>query len=48
VADAKTEKSNPNHDSRPQEQRANAAQRAYGNEIKKAVQQIEKDRKKSQ
>jgi hypothetical protein len=27
-------------------QRANAAQRAYGPEIKKAVKQIEKDRKK--
>jgi RHS repeat-associated protein len=44
--DAAAEKSNPNHDQRPQEQRANAAQQAYGNEIKKEVKQIEKDRKK--
>jgi RHS repeat-associated protein len=44
--DYEAEKSNPNHDARPQEQRANAAQKAYANEIKKAVKQIEKDRKK--
>jgi RHS repeat-associated protein len=44
--DAAAEKSNPNHDARPQEQRANAAQQAYGKEIKQAVKQIEKDRKK--
>ena len=43
--DYAAEKSLP-HDQRPQEQRANAAQKAYGNEIKKAVKQIEKDRKK--
>ena len=43
--DAAAEKSQP-HDQRPQEQRANAAQKAYTNEIKKAVKQIEKDRKK--
>jgi RHS repeat-associated protein len=43
--DAKAEKSLP-HDQRPQEQRANAAQKAYTPEIKKAVKQIEKDRKK--
>ena len=43
--DAKAEKSLP-HDQRPQEQRANAAQKAYTNEIKKEVKQIEKDRKK--
>jgi hypothetical protein len=34
------------HDQRPQEQRANAAQKAYTKEIQKAVKQIEKDRKK--
>ena len=44
--DAAAEKSNPNHDARPQEQRANAAQKTYGPEIKKAVKQIEKERKK--
>jgi hypothetical protein len=43
--DAKAEKSLP-HDQRPQEQRANAAQKAYTKEIKQAVKQIEKDRKK--
>ena len=43
--DAAAEKSLP-HDQRPQEQRANAAQKAYGNEIKKEVKQIEKQRKK--
>ena len=43
--DAKAEKSTP-HDARPQEQRANAAQKAYTKEIKQAVKQIEKDRKK--
>ena len=31
------------HDQRLQEQRANAAQKAYGNEIKKAVKQIQKE-----
>jgi RHS repeat-associated protein len=36
------------HDARPQEQRANAAQKAYSKEIKQAVKQIEKDRKKEQ
>jgi hypothetical protein len=46
AADAKAEKANPNHDQRPQEQRANAAQKAYTPEIKKEVKQIEKDRKK--
>jgi hypothetical protein len=44
--DAAAEKSNPNHDARPQEQRANTAQKAYTKEIKQAVKQIEKDRKK--
>jgi len=43
--DAAAEKSLP-HDQRPQEQRANAAQKAFGNEIKKEVKQIQKDRKK--
>ena len=43
--DAAAEKSLP-HDQRPQEQRANAAQQAFGNEVKKEVKQIEKDRKK--
>jgi hypothetical protein len=43
--DAKAEKSQP-HDQRPQEQRANVAQKTYTNEIKKAVKQIEKDRKR--
>ena len=43
--DAAAEKSLP-HDQRPQEQRANAAQKAYGNEIKKEVKQIEKQWKK--
>jgi RHS repeat-associated protein len=43
--DSAAEKSLP-HDQRPQEQRANAAQKAYGPEIKQAVKQIEKDRKK--
>jgi RHS repeat-associated protein len=44
--DAAAERSIPNHDQRPQEQRANAAQKAYTNEIKKAVKQIRKERKK--
>lgn len=44
--DAKAEHANPCHNCRPQEQRANAAQKKYGSEIKKAVKQIEKDRKK--
>jgi RHS repeat-associated protein len=43
--DAAAEKSQP-HDQRPQEQRANAAQKAFTKEIKQAVKQIEKDRKK--
>ena len=46
VKDQAAEKSNPNHDARPQEQRANAAQKAYGPEIKQAVKQIETSRKK--
>jgi uncharacterized protein YecE (DUF72 family) len=37
---------NPLHDQRPHEQRANAAQKAYGNEIKQRVKQTEKDRKR--
>ncbi len=45
AADAKAERALP-HDQRPQEQRANAAQKAYGPEIKKAMGQIVKDRKK--
>jgi RHS repeat-associated protein len=44
--DAKAEHANPCHNCRPQKQRANAAQKQYGPEIKKAVKQIEKDRKK--
>jgi RHS repeat-associated protein len=36
------------HDKRPQEERANGMQKQYGPEIKKAVQQMEKDRKKDQ
>ncbi len=44
--DAAAERSNPNHDSRPQEKRANAAQKAYTKEIKRKVKQIEKARKK--
>ena len=43
--DAAAEKSQP-HDQRPQEQRANAAQKAFTKEIKQAVKQIEKQRKK--
>jgi len=43
--DAAAEKSMP-HDQRPQEQRPNAAQQSYTKEIKQAVKQIEKDRKK--
>jgi hypothetical protein len=42
--DAAAEKSLP-HDQRPQEQRANAAQKAYGNEIKRAVKRIAKERR---
>jgi hypothetical protein len=45
-ADAKKEAANPNHDTRPQEQRAIAADKKYGGQIAKAVKQIEKDRKK--
>lgn len=37
---------NPQHDQRPQEQRANAAQKAYADEIKQMVKQTEKDRKR--
>jgi hypothetical protein len=48
LRDARAERSIPQHDQRPQEQRANAAQKAYGPEIKKAVTQTEKDRKKEQ
>ncbi len=36
------------HDKRPQEQRANAVQKAQGPAIAKAVKQIEKQRKKEQ
>jgi len=44
---AAEQKTNPNcHDCKPQEVRANAAQKAYTNEIKKAIKLIEKDRKK--
>jgi hypothetical protein len=42
-----TERSLP-HDQRPQEQRANAAQKAHTNQIKKAVKKIEKDRQNGQ
>ena len=46
---AAEKKAFPNdHDKRPGEQRANAAQKAYGPEIKKAVKQIEKDRKREE
>ena len=45
--DAAAQKSLP-HDQRLQEQRANDAQKAFGNEIKKAVKQIQKVRKKDQ
>jgi RHS repeat-associated protein len=45
--DAATERSLP-HDQRPQEQRANAAQKAHTNQIKKAVKKIEKDRQNGQ
>jgi len=45
--DAAAEKNLP-HDKRPQEQRANAASAANVKDIKKAVKQIEKDRKKDQ
>jgi hypothetical protein len=44
--DYAAEKSIPNHNDKPQEQRANAAQKAYGPEIKKAVKKIGQDRKK--
>ena len=44
---AAEKKANPNcHDCRPQEQRANTAQKAYSAEIKKAVKRREKERKK--
>jgi hypothetical protein len=46
--DSIEEKKNPDHDSRPQEQRANAAQKAYTKEIKQAVKQKEKNRKNDQ
>jgi hypothetical protein len=45
--DAKSEAGLP-HDSRPQEQRANAVRKANERDINKAVKQIEKDRKKDQ
>jgi RHS repeat-associated protein len=48
LRDARAERSIPQHDQRPQEQRAKAAQKACGPEIKKAVTQTEKDRKKEQ
>jgi hypothetical protein len=44
--DAGDERANPCHNCRPQERRANAAKDKYGPEIKKAVNQIKKDRKK--
>jgi hypothetical protein len=46
AADSKAEKSIPIHDQRPQEQRAIAAEKAFGPEVKKAVKRIEKARKK--
>jgi RHS repeat-associated protein len=46
-ADAKAERGQP-HDSRPQEQRANAVRKTNEKDINKAVKQIEKDRKKDQ
>jgi hypothetical protein len=46
AADTKSEQATiPNHDTRPQEQRANAARKANEKDIKKAVKQIEKDQK---
>jgi hypothetical protein len=45
--DSKAEAGLP-HDKRPQEQRANAVQKAQGPAIAKAVKQIEKERKKEQ
>jgi RHS repeat-associated protein len=45
--DAKAEAGLP-HDQRPQEERAISAQKAFGPEIKKAVKQMEKDRKKDE
>ncbi len=47
TADAKAERGQP-HDSRPQEQRANAVRHANEKDINKVVKQIEKDRKKDQ
>ena len=47
AADAKAEAGLP-HDSRPQEQRANAVRAANEKQIKQQVKQIEKDRKKDQ
>jgi len=47
AADAKAERGMP-HDSRPQEQRANAVRKANEKDINKAVKQAEKDRKKDQ
>jgi hypothetical protein len=44
--DAAVERSNPNHDARPQEQRANAAQKAFAKTIQAAVKRIDGDRKK--
>jgi RHS repeat-associated protein len=46
VNDAKAEAANPNHDTRPQEERAIAADRAYSRQIAKEAKQIAKDRKK--
>jgi hypothetical protein len=47
--DAKTEQSTiRDHDSRPQEQRANGVRKAHEKEINKAIKQIEADRKKEQ
>ena len=37
-----------NHNARPQEQRANAAEKAFSKEIKKAVKDMEKERKKKE
>ncbi|MGA7218825.1 MAG: RHS repeat-associated core domain-containing protein [Candidatus Sulfotelmatobacter sp.] len=45
--DAKAERGQP-HDSRPQEQRANAVRAANEKQIKQQIKQIEKDRKKDQ
>ena len=47
VKDAKGERGQP-HDSRPQEQRANAVRGANEKQIKQQIKQIERDRKKEQ